>query len=84
MSGRPVTAIRVRGLRKAYGKQVVLDGVEFEVEEGTVFALLGPNGAGKTTVVNILATLLGADGGEVSVFGHDLPPSRMRFARSSA
>ena len=72
MIGQPATAIRVRGLRKSYGKQIVLDGVDFDVDEGTVFALLGPNGAGKTTVVNILATLLGPDGGEASVFGHDL------------
>jgi ABC-2 type transport system ATP-binding protein len=72
MSGQPATAIRVRGLRKSYGKQVVLDGVDFDVDEGTVFALLGPNGAGKTTIVNILATLLGADDGELSVFDHDL------------
>ena len=65
-------AIEVNGLRKSYGKQVVLDGVDFEVAEGTVFALLGPNGAGKTTIVNILSTLLSADDGQVSVFGHDV------------
>jgi ABC-2 type transport system ATP-binding protein len=65
-------AIGVKGLRKSYGKQTVLDGVDFEVAEGTVFALLGPNGAGKTTVVNILSTLLFADDGQVSVFGHDV------------
>src|SRR5512133_2766017 len=72
MTGQPPAAIRVRGLRKSYGKQIVLDGVDFDVAEGAAFALLGPNGAGQTTIVNILATLLGADGGEVSVFGHDL------------
>jgi ABC-2 type transport system ATP-binding protein len=67
-----VPAIQVRGLRKSYGKQVVLDGIDFDVAEGAVFALLGPNGAGKTTVVNILSTLLGADNGQVNIFGHDL------------
>ncbi len=50
----PRIAIRVAGLRKSYGKQVVLDGIDLEVAEGTVFALLGPNGAGKTTMVRIL------------------------------
>jgi ABC-2 type transport system ATP-binding protein len=65
-------AILVRGLRKSYGKQVVLDDVELEVPEGTVFALLGPNGAGKTTAVHILATLIAADAGEVIVGGHDV------------
>ena len=42
-------AIRATGLRKSYGEHVVLDGIDLEVAEGTVFALLGPNGAGKTT-----------------------------------
>ena len=46
----PRPRIQVRGLRKSYGKQVVLDGIDLDVPEGTVFALLGPNGAGKTTV----------------------------------
>jgi ABC-2 type transport system ATP-binding protein len=65
-------AICVRGLRKTYGKQVVLDGIDLDVPAGTVFALLGPNGAGKTTAVHILATLIQADAGEVVVGGHDI------------
>jgi ABC-2 type transport system ATP-binding protein len=65
-------AIQVRGLRKSYGKQVVLDGIDLDVAAGTVYGLLGPNGAGKTTTVNILTTLLSADGGEVRVGGHDI------------
>src|SRR3954447_23525912 len=65
-------AIVATGLRKSYGDKVVLDGVDLEVAEGTIFSLLGPNGAGKTTMVQILSTLIGADGGEVRVAGHDL------------
>jgi ABC-2 type transport system ATP-binding protein len=65
-------AIAATGLRKSFGEQVVLDGIDLEVAEGTVFALLGPNGAGKTTAVNILSTLIGADGGEMSVAGRDV------------
>jgi ABC-2 type transport system ATP-binding protein len=65
-------AIHVTGLRKSYGAQVVLDGIDLEVAEGTVFALLGPNGAGKTTMVRILSTLIAADGGVVHVAGHDV------------
>ena len=64
-------AITVRGLRKAYGDEVVLDGLDLEITAGSVFALLGPNGAGKTTTVNILSTLVAADGGSVRVAGHD-------------
>ncbi|MBW5423363.1 ATP-binding cassette domain-containing protein [Streptomyces sp. BG9H] len=66
------SAIAVSGLRKAYGDKVVLDGIDFEVAEGSVFSMLGPNGAGKTTTVNILATLLKADAGTAYVAGHDV------------
>ncbi|RFU41223.1 ATP-binding cassette domain-containing protein [Actinomadura logoneensis] len=65
-------AIDAHGLRKSYGDKVVLDGIDLAVPEGTVFSLLGPNGAGKTTTVQILSTLVPADGGTVRVAGHDL------------
>jgi ABC-2 type transport system ATP-binding protein len=64
-------AITATGLRKAYGDHKVLDGIDLNVTEGTIFALLGPNGAGKTTTVQILSTLLAADSGAVRVVGHD-------------
>jgi ABC-type Na+ transport system ATPase subunit NatA len=64
--------ITTTGLRKAYGDHVVLDGIDLDVAEGTVYALLGPNGAGKTTIVHILSTLISADDGEIQVAGHDL------------
>lgn len=66
------SAIAVSGLRKAFGDKVVLDGIDLDVGAGTVFALLGPNGAGKTTAVNVLTTLMRADGGTVRVGGHDV------------
>jgi len=69
---RTAPAIEVHGLRKSFGKQLVLDGIDLEVAEGTVFALLGPNGAGKTTVVHILSTLIAADAGEVRIAGFDV------------
>src|SRR5438270_6052043 len=74
--------IETRGLHKAFGKHVVLDGIDLDVAEGTTFALLGPNGAGKTTMVHILSTLIGADSGEVRVAGHDLTrePAAVRAA----
>src|SRR3954447_13777963 len=74
--------ITAAGLRKSYGDKIVLDGVDLEIAEGTVFSLLGPNGAGKTTMVQILSTLIGADGGEVRVAGHDLArePEAVRAA----
>jgi ABC-2 type transport system ATP-binding protein len=65
-------AIRAVDVRKSFGDNVVLDGLDLTVEPGSVFALLGPNGAGKTTMVRILATLLAPDHGEIQVAGHDV------------
>lgn len=75
-------AITVTDLRKSYGEKCVLDGIDLHVPEGTTFALLGPNGAGKTTTVQILSTLIDADGGEARVAGHDLThdPNGVRAA----
>jgi len=66
------SAIAASGLRKAYGDKIVLDGIDLDVRAGTVFSLLGPNGAGKTTTVNVLTTLIRADGGTARVAGHDV------------
>ncbi|HKA68528.1 MAG TPA: ATP-binding cassette domain-containing protein [Actinomycetes bacterium] len=75
-------AITATGLRKSFGDKVVLDGISLNAAAGTIFALLGPNGAGKTTTVNILSTLIGADGGEAQVAGRDLArePDAVRAA----
>jgi ABC-2 type transport system ATP-binding protein len=76
------SAITVAGLRKSFGGKVVLGGVDLEVGAGTTFSLLGPNGAGKTTTVQIMSTLIHADGGEVRVAGHDVTrdPAAVRAA----
>jgi len=75
-------AITATGLRKSYGDQVVLDGIDLNIPRGSVFSLLGPNGAGKTTAVKILSTLTTADAGKAAIDGHDLAsdPDRVRAA----
>ena len=75
-------AISASGVQKSFAGLVVLDRVGLAVAEGSVFALLGPNGAGKTTMVQILSTLLPADGGQIHVAGHDLArdPDAVRAA----
>ncbi|WP_051027615.1 ATP-binding cassette domain-containing protein [Nocardia higoensis] len=77
---RSAPAISARGLHKSYGDHRVLDGIDITVGRGEIFALLGPNGAGKTTTVQILATLRGADAGEITICGHDpaTAPARVR------
>ncbi|MEV0262741.1 ATP-binding cassette domain-containing protein [Streptomyces sp. NPDC050617] len=69
---QPPAAVSTADLRKSYGDKTVLDGIDLRIPAGTVFALLGPNGAGKTTTVQILSTLIAADGGQAQVAGHDV------------
>ncbi|MDR0284125.1 MAG: ATP-binding cassette domain-containing protein [Propionibacteriaceae bacterium] len=81
-------AIEVKGLTKSFKSTVkdsvqrteVLKGVDFTVQPGEIFALLGSNGAGKTTTINILTTLMSADGGTASICGYDVAaqPDKVR------
>ena len=64
--------IETRGLCKSFGKLVVLDNIDLDVDGGTIFALLGPNGAGKTTLIKILTTLIKQGGGTAIVNGFDV------------
>jgi ABC-2 type transport system ATP-binding protein len=74
------TVLKVEGLKKSYGTKEALKGIDFEVQEGEIFALIGPNGAGKTTTLRIVATLLSPSGGKVTFLGHDLKkePEKIR------
>jgi lipooligosaccharide transport system ATP-binding protein len=74
------TVLSVRGLRKSYGAQVVLAGVDFSLRRGECFGLLGPNGAGKTTTLRLALGLISPDAGEISVLGEPVP-ARGREAR---
>ena len=73
-------AIEVKHLEKGYKEVPVLEDVSFTVRRGTVFALLGANGSGKTTTINVLNTLIKADGGKATVGGFDVAtqPDRVR------
>ena len=62
-------AIQVRGLKKSYGNNMVINGLDFEIEEGEIFALLGVNGAGKTTALECIEGLRKYDSGTITVNG---------------
>ncbi len=66
-----MSAVIVSNLRKVFGPIVAVDGVSFEVQEGSIFGFLGPNGAGKTTTINILCTLLKPTSGEAFICGYN-------------
>jgi ABC-2 type transport system ATP-binding protein len=65
-------AIQIQQVHKRFGAVQALAGIDLEVAPGEFFGLLGPNGAGKTTLINILAGLVRADSGSVSVMGFDV------------
>ncbi|MGC1969298.1 MAG: ABC transporter ATP-binding protein [Candidatus Acidiferrales bacterium] len=65
-----MTCIEARGLRKAFGATVALDGVNLQVQEGRILGLIGPNGAGKTTALNAILGLTPYQG-ELKVLGRD-------------
>jgi ABC-2 type transport system ATP-binding protein len=71
MTAGATAALKVSGLQKSYGGKIAVNGLSFEVRRGELYALLGPNGAGKTTTLRMVAGLLSADAGQISVFDVD-------------
>ncbi len=65
-------------LRKAYGGDDVVAGLDLSVEQGTCFGLLGPNGAGKTTTLRLSLGLIAPDAGSIRILGHDIPADARR------
>ena len=64
--------ITTKGIFKSFAGKMVLSGIDLDIKSGTVFGLLGPSGAGKTTLIKIITGQLGADSGEVHVFGKNV------------
>ena len=85
-----IPAISFQSVSKAYPSPrgpkgstfLALDQVSFDIEQGEFFGLLGPNGAGKTTLISILAGLIRASGGRISVLGHDVARDYAQARRS--
>ncbi len=63
--------LRTIGLKKRFGRTMVLDGLDMAVPEGAIYGLVGPNGAGKSTTIKILMNIYRASGGRAEVFGRD-------------
>lgn len=67
----------VDGLVRRFGDLTAVDGVSFTVAPGETYGLLGPNGAGKTTTISMVAGLLEADEGSVTVMGQEMGPKKV-------
>ena len=65
--GEQQMILSVKDIHKSYGKEKVLKGISFEINEPQIIALIGPNGSGKSTLLNIITNLLSADSGEVTI-----------------
>jgi ABC-2 type transport system ATP-binding protein len=77
-----MTVIEARGLRKAFGTTIALDGVDLRIEEGRILGLIGPNGAGKTTALNAILGLTPYQG-ELRVLGRDPWAERDQLMRDA-
>src|SRR6266436_9930308 len=69
-SAEGMACIEARGLRKAFGTTIALDGINLRVEEGRILGIIGPNGAGKTTALNAILGLNSYEG-QLTVLGRD-------------
>jgi lipooligosaccharide transport system ATP-binding protein len=76
-----MSALEVKGLRKSFGAQEVVRGVDLEVAPGECFGLLGPNGAGKTTTLRLCLGLSDPDAGAIRLLDHEVP-AHAREARA--
>jgi ABC-2 type transport system ATP-binding protein len=80
MTVAALPVIEARGLRKAFGATVALDGIDLRIDEGRIVGLIGPNGAGKTTALNAILGLTPYQG-ELKVLGRDPWTERDRLMR---
>src|SRR4026209_2804886 len=71
----------MRGIRKAFGATIALDGVDLSVAEGEICGLIGQNGAGKSTLMSILSGALQPDAGQLSIDGRPFVPQSPHHAR---
>src|SRR5437016_8058396 len=81
-SAEAMACIEARGLRKAFGTTVAVDGIDLRVEEGRILGLIGPNGAGKTTALNAILGLTSYQG-ELRVLGRDPWTEREQLMRDA-
>lgn len=63
------TAIKLRGLRKVYGKLEAVKGIDLDIKQGEIYGLIGPDGAGKTSTFQILGGVMPETSGEISIYG---------------
>ena len=76
-------AVRLTGIRRAYGDVVAIAGLDLEIAEGEFFTLLGPSGSGKTTTLRVIAGFERPDSGRVELAGTDVTRTKVKTRRSN-
>ena len=66
------TIIEFKNVSLSYGNRLVLDNLDFKINEGQIFGMLGPNGVGKSTIFNLITGLIQPNNGEIKILGQDV------------
>ena len=66
--------IEFRNVSLSYGNRLILDNINFEINEGQIFGMLGPNGVGKSTIFNLITGLIAPKNGKILINGYDTTP----------
>jgi len=74
-----VPHVTVRGLRKSFGAATIYDGFDVDIPRGRFVSIFGPNGCGKSTLINLIAGLIPADGGDIRIGGKPLRETRIGY-----
>ncbi len=69
---KPRSIISFEQVSLSYGKRIILDSINFEINEGEIFGMLGPNGVGKSTIFNLITGLIKPDSGNIKINGYDV------------
>ncbi len=78
-SGVDLPHVTVRGLRKSFGAATIYNGFDVDIPRGRFVSVFGPNGCGKSTLINLVAGLVPADGGEIRIGGKPVRESRIGY-----